>query len=310
MITVASVVVTRNRPALLKRCLAAIDAQTYPASHLVVVDNASEQPTRQLLAAEAARRDASFHLIQLEENTGGAGGFHAGMRASLSLPCTHMWLMDDDCEPDPHALAELIAAAAIVGEDAVLGGNVFDLNGESINVQPVTQRLGANGLPQYPFYLGYGLMEMGTLTFVSFLVPTKIVRKAGLPLKEFFIWGDDTEYSLRIARFARLYQVGKSKIIHLRSGDASQSIYKEHDYDKIWQHRLFYRNRMYIIYKCDGVFSTPMVKFIFRSFRDMLLSIRDGKCALAKCKAIAYGMCAGIGFSVRMAKMDTLSGEG
>jgi GT2 family glycosyltransferase len=307
VITVATVVVTRNRPALLKRCLAAIDAQTYPASHLVVVDNASEQPTRQLLAAEVARRDASFQLIQLEENTGGAGGFHAGMRTSLSLPCTHMWLMDDDCEPDSHALAELVNAAAIVGEDAVLGGNVFDLNGESINVQPVTLRLGANGVPQYPLHLAYGLIEMATLTFVSFLVPTKLVRKAGLPLKEFFIWGDDTEYSLRIARFTKLYQVGKSKITHLRSGDASQSVFKEHDYSKIWQYRLFYRNRMYIIVKYDGVFSTPMYKFIFRSFRDMFLSIRDGRFILTKCRAIGYGLCAGIAFSARMAKKDTAS---
>ena len=309
MITVAAIVVTRNRPALLKRCLAAIDAQTYPASHLVVADNASDQPTRQLLAAEVARRDASFHLIQLEDNSGGAGGFHAGMRASLSLPCTHMWLMDDDCEPDSRALAELVAAAAVVGEDAVLGGNVFDLNGESINVQGVTMRLGANGVPQYPLHLASGLVEMATLTFVSFLVPTDLVQKVGLPLKEMFIWGDDTEYSLRIARFARLYQVGKSKIVHLKSGDASRSVFKENEYDKIWQYRLFYRNRIYIIAKYEGILSTSMFKFIFRCFRDMLLSVRDGKFVLLKWKAILYGLCSGIGFSVRMAKKGATAGQ-
>jgi GT2 family glycosyltransferase len=288
VITVAAVVVTRNRPALLKRCLAAIDVQTYPTSHLVVVDNASEQTTRQLLVAEAARRDASFHLIQLEENTGGAGGFHAGM--------------DDDCEPDPHALEELLAALAIVGEDAVLGGNIFDLNGESINVQPIALRVGANGVPQYPLLLEYGLIEMCTLTFVSFFIPTRIVRMAGLPLKEFFIWGDDTEYSLRIARFARLYQVGGSKIVHLKTGDASQSISKEHAYEHIWKYRLYYRNMIYVIVKYDGVLSTPMGKFLFRSLRDMILSLRDGKFVLAKWRAITYGLCAGVGFSVRMAK--------
>src|SRR5271166_5812276 len=108
--TVAAIVVTRNRPSLLKRCLAAIDAQTYPAKHLIVIDNASDQPTRDLLAAEVARRDTNFHMIRSEENTGGAGGFHIGMRASLSLPCTHLWLMDDDCEPDRKGLEELVAA--------------------------------------------------------------------------------------------------------------------------------------------------------------------------------------------------------
>ena len=310
MISVAAVVVTRNRPALLKRCLVAIDAQTHPVSYLVVVDNASEQATRQLLAAETARRDATFQLIQLEENTGGAGGFRAGMQASLALPCTHMWLMDDDCEPDSRALEELIAAAAVVGEDAVLGGNIFDLNGESINVQPIAMRVGANGVPQYPLQLEYGLIEMCTLTFVSFLIPTTIVRKAGLPLKEFFIWGDDTEYSLRIARFTRLYQVGRSKIVHMRSGDASQSIFKERTYENIWKYRLYYRNMIYIIVKYDGVFSAPMGKFLFRAFRDMIFSLRDGKFILAKWAAASYGLCAGVGFSVRMAKKDTASLQG
>ena len=189
MITVAAVVVTRNRPALLKRCLEAIDSQTYPVSQLVVVDNASDEPTRELLAGETARRSADFHSIRLEENTGGAGGFHEGMRACLPLPCTHMWLMDDDCEPEPEAMAELVAAAAIVGEDAVLGSNVFDLNGESINVQPISQRPGINNLPQYARYLADGLIEMKTLTFVSFFVPIDLVRKVGLPLKEFFHLG-------------------------------------------------------------------------------------------------------------------------
>jgi GT2 family glycosyltransferase len=304
LITVAAVVVTRNRPALLKRCLAAIDSQTYPASQLVVVDNASDEPTRELLAVAAARRGASFHLIRLEENTGGAGGFHAGMRACLSLPCTHMWLMDDDCEPDSQAVAELVAATAIVGEDAVLGGNVFDLNGESINVQSVSQRLGKNCMPQYPLHLADGLVEMGALTFVSFLVSVELVRKVGLPLREFFVWGDDTEYSRRLARFTRVYQVGKSKIKHLKSGDASQTIFREQDRDKILQYHWFYRNRLFINLKYDGWISMNTTRFVFRSFRDMFLSVRSGKFALQKCQTIFHGLCSGVAFAMRMPKKD------
>jgi GT2 family glycosyltransferase len=307
VITVAAVVVTRNRPALLKRCLAALDSQTYPASELVVVDNASDEATRELLAVEVARRDGSFHSIRLEENTGGAGGFHAGMRACLSLPCTHMWLMDDDCEPDSEAVAELIAAAAIVGEHAVLGGNIVDLNGESVNVQSISQRLGRNCAPQYPLYLAEGLLEMGALTFVSFLVSVDLVRKVGLPLKEFFIWGDDTEYSRRLARFTRLYQVGKSKTKHLKSGDASQSVFREQDRDKISQYHWFYRNRLFINLKYDGFVSTNTLRFIFRSFRDIFLSIRSGKFALVKCQTILYGLCSGVAFAMRTPKKDTFS---
>jgi GT2 family glycosyltransferase len=306
VITVAAVVVTRNRPALLKRCLAAIDSQTYPVSQLVVVDNASDEPTRELLAGEAANRGSEFHLIRLEGNTGGAGGFHAGMRAALPLACTHMWLMDDDCEPEPPAVEELVAAAAIVGENAVLGSTIFDLNGECINVQPISQRQGLNSMAQYAVHLADGLLEMAALTFVSFLVSTELVRKVGLPLKEFFIWSDDAEYSFRLARFTKLYQVGKSKTKHLKSGDASQRIYKEQEGSKILQYHWFYRNRLFVGFKYDGVMSKNTFQFLFRALRDMLLSIKSGKFVLLKCKTIIYGLWSGIVFTISMPKKEKL----
>lgn len=312
MPTVAAVVVTRNRPGLLERCLAAIYAQSYPAAHVVVVDNASEQATTNLLAVEAARRGARFHVIRLEQNTGGAGGFHYGMEACLQLPCTHMWLMDDDCEPDVDAVKELLSTTSIVGEDAVLGSNVFDLDGEICNVQPAAVRAGANGLPQYSLHLAEGLIEVISLTFVSFLVPSRLVRKVGLPLKEFFIWGDDLEYSMRLARYAKLYQVGKSKTTHLRRGNASLCVAKESNCKKIEQYKFFYRNKIYVIYEYDGIISTVMAQLIFRSIKDVYFSILSGEFVLLKCRTVLCGLFSGVVFSFRMARADRarLSGQG
>ena len=192
MLNVSVIVVTRNRLTLLKQCLAALDAQSIQASHIVVVDNASAKDTRDFLNAETTRRGTQFTAIFLERNEGPAGGFHEGLRACLSQPCSHMWLMDDDCAPEPTALAELIAATRIVGEDAVLGGNVFDRNNESINVQPVARRTGKNGVLQYPHYLADGLIELEAISFASFFVPAELVRKAGLPIKDLFLGGTIT----------------------------------------------------------------------------------------------------------------------
>jgi GT2 family glycosyltransferase len=214
--------------------------------------------------------------------------------------------MDDNCEPEPAAMAELVAAAAIVGEDAVLGSNVFDLNGESINVQPISQRPGNNNMPQYARYLADGLIEMQSLTFVSFLVSADLVRKAGLPLKEFFIWADDTEYCRRLARFTKLFQVGKSKTKHLKSGDASQRVFVEQDPRKIAQYHWLYRNRLFVNLKYDGLSSKDTIQFIYRSFRDMVMSIKSGKFALAKCRTILYGLWSGIAFARSMPKKEKL----
>ena len=181
MLRTAAVVVTRNRLILLKQCLQAIDAQTVPVSHIVVVDNASERETKDFLREQCAQRNGRFTAVFLDTNQGPAGGFHEGLRTCLLLPCTHMWLMDDDCMPEPEALAELVAATKIVGANAVLGGNVFDRNNESINVQPTAIRIGSNGVLQYPYYLGYGIIELDAISFASFFIPAEAGSQGGTP---------------------------------------------------------------------------------------------------------------------------------
>ena len=146
---------------------------------------------------------------------------------------------------------------------------------------------------------------MCTLTFASFLVSSNLVRKVGLTLKEFFIWGDDTEYSCRLARFIKLYQVGKSKTRHLKSGDSSQSICKEQDRDKV-SHHCFYRNRFFIKLKYDDLISTNTIQFIFRSFINFFLSIRARRnFARMKCQTILYGLYSGIVFALSMPNKDS-----
>lgn len=58
---IAAVVVTRNRPVLLRQALDALRSQTRPPQHIIVVDNASGAPTVELLRmlmARQAKREA------------------------------------------------------------------------------------------------------------------------------------------------------------------------------------------------------------------------------------------------------------
>ncbi|RCU32358.1 glycosyltransferase, partial [Acinetobacter baumannii] len=48
--------------------------------------------------------------LRLTRNGGGAEGFHYGVREALREPrADWLWLMDDDCEPAPATLADLLA---------------------------------------------------------------------------------------------------------------------------------------------------------------------------------------------------------
>jgi GT2 family glycosyltransferase len=101
-----AVVVTYNRRALLEQCLDALRAQTRPPDRILVVDNASTDGT-----AEWVRGQDDVVALLLDENVGGAGGFHAGMRLAHAGGADWLWLMDDDTIPRPDALERLLEPA-------------------------------------------------------------------------------------------------------------------------------------------------------------------------------------------------------
>nr|MDQ5807787.1 glycosyltransferase [Actinomycetota bacterium] len=98
-----AVIVTRDRLALLEQCLEAVRAQARRPDRVLVVDNASSDGT----AAWLAEQD-DVEVLRLEENVGGAGGFHAGLERAHREGAEWMWLMDDDTIPRPDALEALL----------------------------------------------------------------------------------------------------------------------------------------------------------------------------------------------------------
>src|SRR4051795_2206849 len=104
--TVAVVVVTYNRADLLGRMLDGLAAQTREPDAVIIIDNASTDHTRAVLDAH---RGLKLQRIHLDENTGGAGGFRAGVEGAYDQGFDRVWLMDDDVVPAPDCLALLMA---------------------------------------------------------------------------------------------------------------------------------------------------------------------------------------------------------
>src|SRR5690606_8019620 len=102
---VVAVVVAFNRRELLAEALDALAVQTTPPSAVVVVDNASTDGSAELARTHPVGAD----VVALERNTGGAGGFAAGIARALARHRPEwLWLMDDDTVPTSSALAELV----------------------------------------------------------------------------------------------------------------------------------------------------------------------------------------------------------
>jgi rhamnopyranosyl-N-acetylglucosaminyl-diphospho-decaprenol beta-1,3/1,4-galactofuranosyltransferase len=207
-----AVVVTHNRRALLERCLDALAAQTRLADRVLVVDNASSDGTHELLCERAAD-DPALEVLSLAENGGGAGGFHAGMGHAHAAGADWLWLMDDDTIPEPACLAELLEAAQRAPEPpALLASTVLWTDGRMHPMNwPGFER---ERLDRVIEAAQRGLLPLRTATFVSLLIAREAIDVHGLPLRDYFLWSDDIEYTARILRRRAGYIVPASRAVH------------------------------------------------------------------------------------------------
>lgn len=210
---VAAVVVTYNRVDKLGRVLDSILAQSRAVDLVIVVDNASTDSTPTLLADYQG--DPRVEIVRLGTNTGGAGGFAAGMERAYERGADWVWIMDDDCYTDEAALEKLLdghsAAEVELGRPVPYScslvrytdGSICEMN------NPGTAwdwgRLIAKG---------HNTVLITNCSFVSVLIARRTIAKYGLPLAEYFIWFDDQEYTLRISADGPGVQVLDSTVTH------------------------------------------------------------------------------------------------
>lgn len=245
MKSVCTVVVTFNRLELLRSCLAAVRAQSRAADRILVVNNGSTDGTAEWLDNEAAI-DGNLEVIH-QDNLGGAGGFHVGIRHAVEQGANFVWIMDDDVLPSARALERLLAKQEQFPQAGFYCSLVQDSDGNCVNTPVVANRLNASCYSHWQDDLKDGVIWVEACTFVSVLISESVISRAGLPFSEYFIWGDDSEFSLRIAKAHGRpgLLVGDSVVTHARRFSQPPSIFSEGDPDRLQLHFYGVRNRLH-----------------------------------------------------------------
>jgi GT2 family glycosyltransferase len=245
-----AVVLTYNRKDLLKRCLEAIYAQTRRCDGVIVVDNASGDGTEQMLL-ESGYPDLDIHV--LSRNIGASGGFSAGFRLAYQSGADMVWMMDDDVIAEPDALERLLEADRVLEENAIdrsfLLSTAYTESGLITNSPSLDVRPNRIRYENWPLTLRHGIAPIRRGTFVSILVPRATLEDYGLPIASMFIWGEDTEYTLRVTQKAPGFLVGNSRVMHLRQENGSIDIKTETNHARLKYHRHYVRNEVYVARK-------------------------------------------------------------
>lgn len=237
--TIAAVIVTHNRVDKLVKVLEALKRQSRQPDLIYVVDNASDDGTAEMMKT---RGTDGFRYLRQTRNVGGAGGFNVGLKAAYADGFDQVWISDDDAYPEPDALEKLVeglsrfeahtgfrppfACSAVRWTD----GSWCEMN------TPAT-------VWDWPrFYTGdmrYFLVR--SCSFVSVLVPRWAIREHGFPIRDYFIWYDDAEYTQRLARSYPGIFVPDSLVTHdiAVNHGVNYGMIKE---DTLWKFRYGARN--------------------------------------------------------------------
>ncbi|MEX0636164.1 MAG: glycosyltransferase family 2 protein, partial [Ferruginibacter sp.] len=252
---IAAVIVTHNRFALLQEAIQAVLDQDFPTNNIVVVNNGSTDGSTEWL-----KQQQGLHCIH-QANLGCSAGFSAGIKKAYQLGAEWIWVMDDDSIASPTALRQLIDAVHTIGDDRTgficsrvewTDGSPHLMNIPHINI---FDKLGN------PFnkYEKEGALLVNSCSFVSLLVNVKSVAVCGLPYRDFFIWGDDMEFTKRIiqAGFLGFYAPG-SIVVHKTATNYSADIFNDDD-KSIWKYKYGIRNNLFVIRKNKGRFKFLIV---------------------------------------------------
>ncbi|MCA2971695.1 MAG: glycosyltransferase family 2 protein [Acidobacteriaceae bacterium] len=189
---ICAVVVTFNRVNLLRKCLHALLVQTRPLDHILIVNNKSTDNTAQMLASEFPQ----LEVMHMAENTGGSGGFAAGMKEAHARGFDWLWIMDDDVEAYPTALASLLDYRDIsdylhMRKDLADGNwhfeGLWDFHVLTVRMLPT----------EVSFANGKEWMVVNYSNFEGPLIHRRVIDKIGLPDARYFMYGDDVIYGLQ-----------------------------------------------------------------------------------------------------------------
>ncbi|MEO6838840.1 MAG: glycosyltransferase family 2 protein [Ginsengibacter sp.] len=228
---VIAVVVTYNRQVLLANCINALRNQTRKIDKILVINNGSNDNTEEWLSHQD---DIEFFT---QKNIGSGGGFNKGIQLAYEKQYDWIWLMDDDGFPKEDALANLLEGS----DEKLCLRNCAVINkedkksfvwktGNYSSIEEVTEPIIKNFA--HPFN--------GTLLHKN------IIEKVGLPKKELFIWGDETEYYHRIITKHKIPFYTKTNSIHFHPASA-YSYKNDWDYNSNWKMYFYVRNRFYIL---------------------------------------------------------------
>lgn len=262
---IASVIVTYNRKELMAEALSSLLNQSHPLTKIIIIDNNSTDGTYEYLSKKKLIID-KVNYINLGQNLGGSAGFYYGIKYALNENVDWISLSDDDAILDTDYFEKLMEVANNNRAVQAFTGTVKTNNQISVrdrsyfsNSVFFSQKVYPETDYRVPFF------EIDVFTFIGCLLKKELIESVGLPERDYFIWYDDVEYSLRISKKTTIVNVSNAIINH------KTNVLDTNKYFPNWKEFYGLRNRLFMIQK----HSSSKVKSFFVVLLYLLVKFTD-----------------------------------
>lgn len=224
---VACVIVTYNAARWIRRCLESVLASTLPVE-IIVVDNASSDETRQIVASFGA----PVTLLAQSTNLGFGRANNLGISYALQHTADYVFLLNQDTQIDPDAIGILVSAMCSERKYGILSPmhfkqerGAFDRNFLKYTEEYSDQTYAADA------HWGNARKAIYPVSYVNaaaWLLSRELLLRVGGFDPLFFMYGEDDDLCKRTLRHG--FQIGfvpRANIYHYReSSPASGSFFE------------------------------------------------------------------------------------
>ena len=290
---ICAVIVTYNRIDKLRKTLQAFDELTEYPDKVYVVDNHSSDDTPEYLKQWANETEKfKKEILTLSDNLGGSGGFYAGLEKALNDSFEWIWVSDDDAYPEMNSfryLIEYINKSKTDNISAICGTVLYEGGIDYYHRRNLYHKgLTICDVPSDEHDYEKETFDINVFSYVGTVINSKALKKVGYTLKDYFIWCDDTEHSLRLSKVGRIVCVPRIKVFHDIGTNA--------DYGLTWKEYYGERNRldMYRRHFPFYVYLFSLIKSRIRIVKKLLSGQKESakllRCAISDSANSRFGI--------------------
>lgn len=252
-------------------CIESLKDITYKNYKIIVVDNASLDNSVEILKSTYSDE---IILIDLKENLGFAGGNNEGIKLAVKENADYVLLLNNDTIVDKNFLQALVKRAEENEKTGIVGGKIYYFDDKNLiwyagaKINSFTGSTRHIGVDQYDEGQFNKVIDVDYVTGCLMLLPVEVIKKVGMMNEEYFLYYEETDWSVRIkkAGYKLLYEP-QSIIYHKVSSSTKKINYvMSYYYD---------RNSYYFIMKNYGFINRVFMYVYKRIF--LLLKYIKGK---------------------------------